>query len=540
MYPEAQDIQQLTSTQSKTTHSPLSLQQQNSSIKQDKQDIVSQILKLIKFNKLMENYLRFIKDFINYKNTLRIKKVKIDNLGFNNIKGDEYDIRNSQVPKKCCTVTLNDLTDLTERQKLMYEFTNNYIDSSVKKMKELHRHLSFSKYLHVKALEYLVFKPRVYPYNKQLKRYATTVLEDSKECIMFATQPPQQQDKELQDYRNHLINYLLEDTQENAIITLIKNEIEDNNKLLQFNSTEKEEIKRRVLNSKELIKINKDLIINNLLDNKDLIINNLLDKEKVEEEIQENEGDVYMTKTQFEMHNATLDKLLLLSNRLLALKEKCEYYAPHISCPYNYSQCVEYIPLQRELEEIKIQINFLSLKNFQIPEPNYQFIQLFIKYNVINALKVTRLLRCLRNKKNFDPSDLELQFIGGEQLYEEILNCSAKDKCLFEIENKCYLEDLNLLDDTIDKKGYKEYEDLLKDFKNTNDSLNDFENNWYINTKSELAKRICSIKSKYYYITSNKFNIFHLPEKYIAMILVQHESIESRIKHLEDLIHQDL
>ena len=298
--------------------------------------------------------------------------------------------------------------------------------------------------------------------------------------------------------------------------------------MLQFNSTEKEEIKRRVLNSKELIKINKDLIINNLLD-----------KEKVEEEIQENEGDVYMTKTQFEMHNATLDKLLLLSNRLLALKEKCEYYAPHISCPYNYSQCVEYIPLQRELEEIKIQINFLSLKNFQIPEPNYQFIQLFIKYNVINALKVTRLLRCLRNKKNFDPSDLELQFIGGEQLYEEILNCSAKDKCLFEIENKCYLEDFDLNDNDINRIQLMKYNFVCDRLKNINLLLDDITISLSdalltSDKKAEIKTKFSSIRTQYNYLTSN--NILLLSDFYMHEIINIMNNTEKRIKNIRKAI----
>ena len=439
MSPQTQYINEPSISTITVSNTPTLLLQQKESTIQDR-SIISRILKSIQYSKLLSNYLSLIQTIIDCKVKLRNIKYRIDNnlLNVRNI----YDISSLNNSKDKNTYVSSNLfllhkvqldnddipKYLTEKQKLMYKFILDYYCLSEKKITELSRHFKFSKCLSDKALKYLVFRFRCYPYNTQLIRNEETKFNDQNQCINYFKR---NQDKELQDYRNHLINYLLEDTQENAIITLIQNEIEDNNKLLQFNSTEKEEIKRRVLNSKELIKINKDLIINNLLD-----------KEKVEEEIQENEGNVYMTKTQFEMHNATLDKLLLLSNRLLALKEKCEYYAPHISCPYNYSQCVEYIPLQRELEEIKIQINFLSLKNFQIPEPNYQFIQLFIKYNVINALKVTRLLRCLRNKKNFDPSDLELQFIGGEQLYEEILNCSAKDKCLFEIENKCYLEDL--------------------------------------------------------------------------------------------------
>ena len=62
-----------------------------------------------------------------------------------------------------------------------------------------------------------------------------TILKDCSECIEYFTyQIPQ----ELQNYRSNLFNYLLESKQDKEVIDAINNKIEENNKLLQFNSTE--------------------------------------------------------------------------------------------------------------------------------------------------------------------------------------------------------------------------------------------------------------------------------------------------------------
>ena len=86
-----------------------------------------------------------------------------------------------------------------------------------------------------------------------------------------------------------------------------------------------------------------------------------------------------------------------------------------------------------------------------------------------------------------------------------------------------------------------QYQKVVTKLNEVSALLDEITNDLCINCeKSKLLLKLKNKKQEYYYINSNHFDTFHLPERHICIIISLNNKVSNRIQDLEKLIKNKL